>query len=121
MLDGIFSSFPTRRLSNEDLQRNHIECIYLSLANWNPNSDHFSNNEDMLIDFEGRAIENDSSARKVERSYLIEEADVVDLVSIVHQYQINAVQVGSEHLSDQEINRIAEVSDASVGLNPPTY
>ena len=54
----------------------------------------------MLIDFEGRAIENDSSARKVEHSYLIEEADVVDPISVVHQYQIDAVQVGSEHLLD---------------------
>ena len=55
-LEGIFSLFSTRWPSNEDLQRDHIECIYLSPANWNPNSDHFSNNEDMLIDFEGRAI-----------------------------------------------------------------
>ena len=84
-LDGIFSSFPTRKPSDADLQREHIECIYLSPANWNPNSDHFSNNEDMLIDFEGRALENDSSARKVERSYLIEETDVVefDPISVV--------------------------------------
>ena len=118
-LEGIFSSFPTRRPSAEDLQRDHIECIYLSPADWNPNSDHFSNNEDMLIDFEGRAVENGSSARKVERSYLIEEVDAMDdPISVVQQFQIDAVQVGSEHLLDQEIGRIAEVSDASVGLNP---
>ena len=43
---------------------------------------------------------------------------MVDPASVVHQYQIDAVQVGSEHLSDQEINRIAEVLDTSVGLNP---
>ena len=49
----------------------------------------------MLINFEGRAIENNSSARKVERPYLIEEAEVVDPISVVHQYQIDAVQVGS--------------------------
>ena len=74
----------------------------------------------MLIDFEGRALENGSSARKVERSYLIEETDAVDVdpISVVQQFQIDAVQVGSEHLLDQEIERIAEVSDASVGLNP---
>ena len=58
------------------------------------------------------------SPKKVERLYLIEEVDVVDPISVVHQYQIDAVQVGSKHLSDQEIIRIAEVSDASVGLNP---
>ena len=46
------------------------------------------------IDFEGKAIKNNSSPRKVERSYLIEEADVVDSISVVHQYQIDAVQVG---------------------------
>ena len=73
----------------------------------------------MLIDFEGRAVENGSSARKVERSYLIEEVDAMDdPISVVQQFQIDAVQVGSEHLLDQEIGRIAEVSDASVGLNP---
>ena len=49
---------------------------------------------------------------------MIEEADAVDPISVVQQYQIDAVQVGSEHLLDQEIDRIAEVSDASVGLNP---
>ena len=49
---------------------------------------------------------------------MIEEAGAVDPISVVHQYQINAVQVGSEHLSDQEINQIGEVSDASFGLNP---
>ena len=57
----------------------------------------------MLIDFEGRAIENYSSAGKVERSYLIEEADVVNSNSVVHQYQIDAVQVGSKHFSVPEI------------------
>ena len=105
--------------SVEDLQRDHIERIYLYPADWNPNSDHFSNNEDMLIDFEGRAVENDSSARKVERSYLIEEADAMDdPISVVQQFQIDAVQVGSEHLLDQEIGQIAKILDASVGLNP---
>ena len=113
-----FLCFRLEKPSVEDLQRDHIECIYLSPANWNPNSDHFSNNEDMLIDFEGRALENDLSARKVERSYLIEEMDAVDPISIVQQFQINAVQVGLEHLLDQEIDQIAEVSDTSVGLNP---
>ena len=34
-LEGIFSSFPTRKPSVEDLQRDHIECIYLSPADWN--------------------------------------------------------------------------------------
>ena len=68
-----------------------LNVFFLSPANWNPNSDHFSNNEDMLIDFKGRGIENDSSARKVEQSYLIEEADAVDPISVVHQYHIDAV------------------------------
>ena len=72
----------------------------------------------MLIDFEGRALENESSAKKVERSYLIEEADVVDPTSVAQQFQIDAVQIGSEHLLDQEIKRIAGVSNVSVGLNP---
>ena len=71
----------------------------------------------MLINFEGRAIENDSSARKVERSYLIEEMDVVDPISVVHQYQIDAVQVGSKHLSDQEINRIVLSTTGNFTLN----
>ena len=68
--------------------------------------------------FGRRAVENDSNPRKVERSYLIEEANVVDPIYVVNQYQINAVQVGLEHLSNQEINRIAEVSDASIGVIP---
>ena len=116
-LEDIFSLFLTQKPSKEDLQRDHIECIYLSPAHWNPNSDHFSSNEDMLIDFEGRAIENDSSPRKVERSYLIKDVKMNDPTLVVHQYQINAVQVGSENFSDQETSRIVEVSDASVGLN----
>ena len=61
-LEGIFSSFPTRKPCHEDLQRDHIECIYLFPADWNPNSNHFSNKEDMLIDFEGRALESFSMA-----------------------------------------------------------
>ena len=48
----------------------------------------------------------------------LEEMDVDDVVSVVQQFEIDAVQVGSEHLLDQEIGRIANVSDASVGLNP---
>ena len=51
-LDIIFSSFPTRKPSDEDLQRDHIKCIYLSLVNWNPNSDHFSNNENMHFEYQ---------------------------------------------------------------------
>ena len=85
-LEGIFSSFPTRKLSKEDLQRDHIEAVYLSPAVWNPNSDHFSNNEDMLINFEGRAVENDSSPRKVERSYLIEDVKIDDSIFLVYQF-----------------------------------
>ena len=72
----------------------------------------------MLIGFEGRAVENDASLRKVERSYLIIEAGAYDPVSVLHQYQINAVQGGSKHLSNQEINQFAHFSDAFVALNP---
>jgi hypothetical protein len=54
---GTFSYFPTRAPTNDELDAcNHV---YLLTPNgvWNPHSDSYSKNEEMMTDWEGNMVE----------------------------------------------------------------
>ena len=67
-LDGIFSYFPTRALTLDEMQNcDQIEHIFLSpdSKTWDPSSESYSINEDQLVENGGEMVYPEPRARTV--------------------------------------------------------
>ncbi len=59
MLDGIFSFFPTRKLTDDEVQAcEYIETIGIcpDLTNWDPYDETYANQEDSMVNFWGNVF-----------------------------------------------------------------
>ena len=61
---GVFSYFPTRLPSDQDMS-DVVEVLHLTLdiLQWNPHSEAYDQDEYNMLDFQGRIIKNEHSAR----------------------------------------------------------
>ena len=76
-LDGIFSYFPTRKLTMDELEEcEYMETVYLSLdaAQWNPYDEEYAESEDNFLDFRGDLIHRQPKRRKI-----LNDSDVFEL------------------------------------------
>ena len=76
-LDGIFSYFPTRKLTMDELEEcEYMETVYLSpdAAQWNPYDEEYAESEDKFLDFRGDLIHRQPKRRKI-----LYDSDVFEL------------------------------------------
>ena len=67
-LDGIFSYFPIRKLTMDELEEcEYTETVYLSpdTAQWNPYDEEYAESEDKFLNFRGDLIHRQSKSRKI--------------------------------------------------------
>ena len=67
-LDGIFSYFPTRKISMDKLEEcEYMETVYLSpdMAQWNPYNEEYAEAEDRFLDLRGDLIHHQPKLRKI--------------------------------------------------------
>lgn len=103
LLHGIFSYFPCRRPTREELSDSSIEVVRMTPEGpWNPNSVSYSMNEDNMMDYEGHVIDADSRPKRI----LLEDVEMEPL-----QPHIDAVQVGAV-----ETAYLDEISETKVDL-----
>ena len=66
-LDGIFSSFPTRKLTHEEIENcEDMDSIFLTpdSENWDPYNDTYASNEDSFLDFRGELVYDPAPKRR---------------------------------------------------------
>ena len=81
-LDGIFSYFPTRKLTREEVgECEYIETLHLCPegSNWDPSDESFHEREESFTNFRGDLIDRPSKRRRI-----LDEADVCD-IQISHE------------------------------------
>ena len=67
-LDGIFSYFPTRKLTMDELEEcEYMETVYLSpdASQWNPYDEEYAESEDKFLVFRGDLIHRQPKRRKI--------------------------------------------------------
>ena len=67
-LDGIFSYFPTHKLTMDELEEcEYMEMVYLSpdAAQWNPYDEEYAESEDNFLNFRGDLIHRQPKRRKI--------------------------------------------------------
>ena len=81
-LNGIFSHFHTRKPIISEIDT--CEAIFLTpdSDNWDPYSDHYSRNEDAMVDWEGNVIEAPSLDQPITSFNLENELDSIIEASI---------------------------------------
>ena len=95
-LDGIFSYFPTRKLTMDEFEEcEYMETVYLSpdAAQWNPYDEEYAEAEDRFLDFSGDLIHLQPKRRNI-----LDDSDVFEL------------QVSEEHY-EAAINSIMGAND----------
>ena len=71
-MDGIFSYFETRAPIQSDLEEN-IECVSITPIDWDPNSNHFSHNEEQLMTIDGEVGSYSNGENKSIDIFLVSE------------------------------------------------
>ena len=95
---GIFSYFPTSKLTHDDLL-NLNEVYILSPANWNPHSDAYSANKESMLDLEG------NMQLKKDRQHRIVLDNVEDNVIMVASLSITPLEqeaIDTQLIEDDE-------------------
>jgi hypothetical protein len=86
---GTFSYFPTRAPTNDELDA--CDDVYLLTPNgiWNPHSDSYSKNEEMMTDWEGNMVE--KQHRKTILLSEIEEDHAMAAYSMISKVEARAI------------------------------
>jgi len=123
-LDGIFSYFETRKLTNDEIDGcEYIETVGLcpSGPGWDPYDPEYSNQEDSMIDFRGDVI----TPQPKKRRKILDDRDVFELnvsveryeaaiSSIVASYPSNPQHAHESHHLEHAFNRDDDVMQAAV-------
>ena len=84
-LDGIFSYFPSHKLSLKELEEcDNMEIVYLTpdAAQWDPYDEEYSDAEEKFLDFRG-----DLKNRPPKHQKVFDDADVFELQVSEEQYE----------------------------------
>ena len=115
-LHGIFSYFPTRNPTIQDLQESEKIVITPEGPTWNPHSEHFSSNEDSYLDWKGEMVQ-----RHHRETTLIEEEDIVvqadSIIAKSQKFHSLCSEVNASSPSDfgdEESRRISDFADEAI-------
>ena len=84
-LDWIFSYFPTRKLTKDELEEcEYMETVYLSpdVAQWNTYDEEYAESEDKFLNFRGDLIH-----RQPKRRNILDESDIFELQVSEEKYE----------------------------------
>ena len=88
ILNGIFSSFPTRRPTTQDLIDVIPVLINPKVPTWNPHSNSYKHNEDSHLDWKGGILDRQYHAKALlnESDELFNIGSVIEMFCDVHMY-----------------------------------
>ena len=104
-LDGIFSYFPTRKLTEDEIEHcEYIETLQLcpESYDWDPCDESFADREEQFTDYKGELIN-----RPRKRRRLMEEADVdsIDVSAERYAYAVSSVVARNHDMIDESMLR----------------
>ena len=111
-LDGIFSYFPTRKLTEDEINNcEYIETLQLCPEgdDWDPYDESFADREEQFTNYRGELIE-----RPHKRRRLIDEADIdsIDVSAERYEYAISSVVSRNHDIVDESMLRGGNPQDA---------
>lgn len=104
-LDGIFSCFPTRALTKEELRniqwyidQNRIVHLSPKTPNWDPNDSYYAEREASYLDCDGNIVENLLEPRP--KQNVIELAEISSLYSNIPLFTVDAKEEHVDNVCD---------------------
>ena len=110
-LAGVFSCFPTRKPTPQDLLDGEKIVISPEGPQWNPHSESYKVNEDLQLDWKGEMIE-----RQYQQRVLIEETDILDEESVIAMC-CDVEFLGPSEFSDDESKMIDHLLNDALQFN----
>ena len=90
-LDGIFSYFPTQKLTQEEINNcEYIKTVYLTpdAAEWDPYDEDYSEREDAFFDFRGYLID-----RQPKQRFFFGDSDIYELHMSQERYESKIISI----------------------------
>ena len=99
-LDGVFSYFPTRKLTEQEIDEcEYIETLQLcpDADDWDPYDESYAEREDNYTDYKGDLID-----RPTKRRRLIEDADVCEIDVSAERYEFAISSIVARNYDDTD-------------------
>ena len=99
-LDGVFSYFPTRKLTEQEIDEcEYIETLQLcpDADDWDPYDESYAEREDNYTDYKGDLID-----RPTKRRRLIEDADVCEINVSAERYEFAISSIVAKNYDDTD-------------------